>query len=86
MFGEELCRDRDQGEGFFLFIVPVCSIGGGVYSWLQVVLSVLVRHFTFELPDGPSTKIDMHPSLLMRPKVAGEEGPNVPLVVRRVGL
>ena len=55
-------------------------------SGLQVVLSVLVRHFTFELPDGPLTKLDTHHSVMMRPKVAGEEGMNVPLIVRRVGL
>ena len=58
-----------------VFIIP---------SWLQVVLSVLVRHFSFELPDGPSTKLDTHRSLTVRPKVEGEEGPKVPLIVRRV--
>ena len=55
-----------------------------ILSWLQVVLSVLVRYFSFELPHGATTKIDTHLSLSVRPKVAGEEGPKVPLVVRRV--
>ena len=59
----------------WVFIVP---------SWLQVVLSVLVRHFSFELPDGPSTKLGTHRSLTVRPKVAGEEDAKVPLIVRRV--
>ena len=81
--GEEFCDKRDQGERFspsprrapMVFIVP---------SWLQVVLSVLVRHFSFELPDGPSTKLGTHRSLTVRPKVAGEEGAKVPLIVRRM--
>ena len=51
-----------------------------------MVLSVLVRHFSFELRDGPSTKIEVNHAMTNRPKVAGEEGLNVPLVVRRVGL
>jgi len=59
-------------------IIPHCGF--------QMVLSILVRYFSFELPDGPSTKFDLHHSFLMRLKVAGEEGPKVPLVVRPVGL
>ena len=49
-------------------------------------MSVLVRYFSFELPDGPSTKIEVNHSVTMRPKVAGEEGLYVPLAVRRVGV
>ena len=50
----------------------------------QAVVSVLVRNFSFELPHGPETKLDRHRSFIVRPKVAGEEGPRVPLVVTRV--
>ncbi|KAF8878007.1 cytochrome P450 [Gymnopilus junonius] len=50
----------------------------------KAVLSVLIRSYTFELPDGPNTKIDKHPSILPRPKVAGQVGAKVPLKVRRV--
>jgi len=50
----------------------------------KAILSVLIRSFTFELPDGPSTKIDKHPSILPRPKVAGQVGPKVPMKVRHV--
>ena len=51
---------------------------------LQTVVSVLVRNFSFELPHGPETKLDRHRSFIVCPKVAGEEGPRVPLVIRRV--
>ncbi|GLB45491.1 putative cytochrome P450 [Lyophyllum shimeji] len=50
----------------------------------KAVLSVLIRNFSFEFPDGPTTKIESHRSVLVRPKVAGQEGPKVPLIVRRV--
>ncbi|KAF8148841.1 cytochrome P450 [Crassisporium funariophilum] len=48
------------------------------------VLSVLIRNFIFEFPEGPNTKIGKHRSILPRPKVAGEVGAKVPLRVRRV--
>ena len=50
----------------------------------QAVLSVLIQNYTFELPNGPSTKIDKHPSILPRPKVAGELGARVPMKVKRI--
>ncbi|KAJ7729671.1 cytochrome P450 [Mycena maculata] len=46
-------------------------------------LSVLVRNFVFEFPDGPETKIQTHVSMMPRPKVAGQNGAKVPLRVRR---
>ncbi|KAJ7476918.1 cytochrome P450 [Mycena galericulata] len=51
---------------------------------LAAVLSVLVRNFTYEFPDGPETKIDTHVTIVPRPKVAGQNGAKVPLRVRRV--
>jgi len=50
----------------------------------KAVLSVLIRSYTFELPDGPTTKIDKHPSILPRPKVSGEVGAKVPMKIKRV--
>ena len=47
---------------------------------------VLIRHFSFELPHGPSTKFESHMSLMTRPKVAGEDGPKVPLIVRSISV
>ncbi|KAJ3498395.1 hypothetical protein NLJ89_g10225 [Agrocybe chaxingu] len=50
----------------------------------KAVLSVLVRNYTFRLPDGPDTKIENHRSILPRPKVAGKKGAQVPMKVKRV--
>ncbi|KAJ7165625.1 cytochrome P450 [Mycena crocata] len=50
----------------------------------KATLSVLVRNFTFEFPDGPDTKIETHLTIVPRPKVAGQNGAKVPLRVRRV--
>ncbi|KAF9478457.1 cytochrome P450 [Pholiota conissans] len=50
----------------------------------KAVLSVLIRNYSFELPDGPDTKIEKHPSILPRPKVAGQVGPNAPMRVKRL--
>ncbi|KAH0839441.1 cytochrome P450 [Lanmaoa asiatica] len=51
--------------------------------FLQIVLSILVKNFAFELPDGPETVIEIASGILPRPKVAGEEATAVPLRVRR---
>ncbi|KAJ2921086.1 hypothetical protein H1R20_g16010, partial [Candolleomyces eurysporus] len=50
----------------------------------KATLSVLIRNFAFELPDGVDTKIARHRGILPRPKLEGEEGPNVRLVVKRL--
>ncbi|KAJ7250801.1 cytochrome P450 [Mycena rebaudengoi] len=50
----------------------------------KATLSVLIRHFSFEFPDGPDTKIENHITIVPRPKVAGLPGAQVPLRVRRV--
>ncbi|KAJ7243084.1 cytochrome P450 [Mycena rebaudengoi] len=50
----------------------------------KATLSVLIRHFSFEFPDGPDTKIENHITIMPRPKVAGLSGAQVPLRVRRV--
>ncbi|KAF8169834.1 cytochrome P450 [Mycena galopus ATCC 62051] len=47
----------------------------------KAVLSVLVRNYSFELPNGPDTLIGRHRNLLPRPKVEGEAGYDVPLKV-----
>ncbi|KAJ7476855.1 cytochrome P450 [Mycena galericulata] len=52
----------------------------------KAVLSVLIRNFTFEFPDGPETEIGKHRGIIQRPKVVGQPGANVPLRVRRADL
>ncbi|KAK1219452.1 hypothetical protein PQX77_017824 [Marasmius sp. AFHP31] len=51
------------------------------------VLSVLIKNYRFEFPDGvdgKDTKIVTARGILPRPKVEGSVGPNIPLRVRRV--
>ncbi|KAJ7250417.1 cytochrome P450 [Mycena rebaudengoi] len=50
----------------------------------SAALLVLIRHFSFEFPDGPDTKIEEHVALLPRPGVAGQNGAKVPMRVRRI--
>ncbi|KAK7053769.1 cytochrome P450 [Favolaschia claudopus] len=50
----------------------------------KAVLSVLIRNFVFEFPDGPDTTIETHVAIVPRPKVFGQDGAKVPLRVRRV--
>ena len=38
----------------------------------QAVLGVLIKNYTFELRDGPETKIEYCRGVLPRPRVAGE--------------
>ncbi|KAJ7588140.1 cytochrome P450 [Mycena floridula] len=49
----------------------------------KAVLSVLIRNYTFEFPNGPDTEIIGWRGLVTKPRVVGEEGAKVPLVVRR---
>ncbi|KAG1885874.1 cytochrome P450 [Suillus fuscotomentosus] len=49
----------------------------------KAVLSVLVKNFVFELRDGPDTPVEIVRGILLRPRVAGEDGTGVPLRVRR---
>uniref|UniRef100_P9WEI2 Cytochrome P450 monooxygenase claW n=1 Tax=Ampulloclitocybe clavipes TaxID=56467 RepID=CLAW_AMPCV len=61
-----------------------CLGKGFAIAEFKAVLSVLIRHYTFEFPDGPETKVVGHRSIMERPKVAGQDGAKVPLLVRRV--
>ena len=38
----------------------------------------------FEFRDGPQTKLGVAGGILPRPKIVGEEGSRVPLLVRKV--
>ncbi len=53
-------------------------------AFAQAVLGVLIKNYSFELPDGPDTKIEYCRGVLPRPRVAGEKGACVPMRVRRV--
>ncbi|KAG1901360.1 cytochrome P450 [Suillus fuscotomentosus] len=49
----------------------------------KTVLSVLVKHFVFEMRDGPDTPVEVARGILPRPRVVGENGTGVPLRIRR---
>ncbi|KAJ7599676.1 cytochrome P450 [Mycena floridula] len=51
---------------------------------LKIVISVLIRNYTFEFPGGPDTKIGTWMGVLPQPNVEGERGGKIPLIVRRV--
>lgn len=84
--GPRICLGRGFALAEFKVRVVYCSffVGARADEVRQAALSVLIRNYTFELPDGPKTKIERHRSILPRPKVAGQDGPKVPMRVRRV--
>ncbi|KAJ7434787.1 cytochrome P450 [Mycena galericulata] len=59
-----------------------CLGKGFALAEFKAVLSVLVRNYTFEFPQGPETVIGQHRNILPRPKVEGEKGYAVPLRIR----
>ncbi|KAF8584899.1 cytochrome P450 [Ramaria rubella] len=50
----------------------------------KTVLATLIRHYEFKLPDGADTKFEQVVGILPRPKVKGEAGSRVPVLVKRV--
>ncbi|KAF8645739.1 hypothetical protein AX16_007607 [Volvariella volvacea WC 439] len=64
---------------------PRSCLGRGIaLPEFKAVLATMIRNYTFDLPNGPSTKVVRHRSILPRPKMEGESGAHVPLRVRRV--
>ncbi|KAF9259980.1 cytochrome P450 [Marasmius fiardii PR-910] len=62
----------------------ICLGRNFALSEFKSVLSVLIRNYTFEFPDGPETKITIARAILPRPRVEGASGPSIPLRVRKV--
>jgi hypothetical protein len=50
----------------------------------QGVLSVLIRKFIFQLPEGPDTEIEIIYGFLPRPRTKGDKGATVTMKVTRV--
>ncbi|KAI0751771.1 cytochrome P450 [Daedaleopsis nitida] len=76
-----------QGHRHILTFVDgsrTCLGRGFALAEFKAVMCVLIKNYTFELRDGPETKIDHCRSVLPRPRVAGELGANVPMHIRRV--
>jgi hypothetical protein len=78
MSGEDFCYRRDEGESSGVLLVRIVRL-----IVKQAALVVLVRDFEFAHRDK-NTVIGRHRSIVDRPKVVGEEGARVPLIVRRV--
>ncbi|KAJ7688275.1 cytochrome P450 [Mycena rosella] len=62
---------------------PRTCLGKSFALAASAALSVLVRNFVFEFPDGPETQLETHMAIVPRPKVVGQTGAKVPLRVRR---
>ncbi|KAI0352523.1 cytochrome P450 [Trametes cingulata] len=76
-----------QGHRHLLTFVDgprMCLGRGFALAEFKAVLGVLIKNYTFELPNGPETVIEYVRGVLPRPRVAGEEGACVPMRVRRV--
>ncbi|KAI6040758.1 cytochrome P450 [Pisolithus marmoratus] len=50
---------------------------------IKMLLAVLVKNFVLEMRDGPDTKVEMVMGIILRPKIAGEDGIKVPLRIRQ---
>ncbi|KAF8905718.1 cytochrome P450 [Gymnopilus junonius] len=61
----------------------VCVGKAFAMTQLKIVLAILLHEFSFDLPEGRETLIDLHYSLVARPKVRGRAGANIPLLVSR---
>ncbi|KIM68469.1 hypothetical protein SCLCIDRAFT_1209280 [Scleroderma citrinum Foug A] len=65
---------------------PRACLGRGfAVAQIKAFLSVLVKDFVFEMRDGPGTQIEFGIGMVLRPKVAGEDGTRIPLRVSRYG-
>ncbi|KAH9887704.1 cytochrome P450 [Cubamyces lactineus] len=76
-----------QGHRHLLTFVDgprMCLGRGFALAEFKAVLGVLIKNYTFELPNGPETVIEYARGVLPRPRVAGEQGACVPMRVRRV--
>jgi hypothetical protein len=51
---------------------------------IKVLLSTLLKRFTFELPEGPETKFTAAITIVHRPKQVDVDGYEIKMRVRRV--
>ncbi|PFH47813.1 hypothetical protein AMATHDRAFT_50010 [Amanita thiersii Skay4041] len=62
----------------------ICLGKGFALAEFKAVLSVLIRNFSYEMLEGTNTEIELHTSILPRPKLKGEMSASFPMRVRRV--
>ncbi|KAJ6459949.1 cytochrome P450 [Mycena sanguinolenta] len=83
--GTDLVRAKEiQGHRHLLTFLDGPRTCLGKSFALGAVLSVLIKNFAFEFPGGPETQIARHRGLVPRPKVVGQPGAQVQMIVRRV--
>ncbi|KAF9530906.1 cytochrome P450 [Crepidotus variabilis] len=81
------CAEEIQGYKHILTFSDgprICLGKSFALTEFKAVLSVMIRRYSFELPDGPDTKITKHPSILPRPKLSTVSGPKLYLKVKAV--
>jgi cytochrome P450 len=84
--GPRTCLGKQFAITEFKVGSSILAISGRVdlTRCIQVVLATLIRHYEFRLRDGADTKFEKVLGILFRPKIAGEEGSKVPILVKRV--
>ncbi|KAI5985412.1 cytochrome P450, partial [Pisolithus marmoratus] len=50
---------------------------------IKTVLWVVIKNFVLEMRDGPNTKVEITRGITLRPRIAGEDGIQVPMRVRQ---
>ncbi|KAI6040776.1 cytochrome P450 [Pisolithus marmoratus] len=50
---------------------------------IKTVLWVVIKSFVLEMRDGPNTKVEITRGITLRPRIAGEDGIQVPMRVRQ---
>ncbi|KAJ7598451.1 cytochrome P450 [Mycena floridula] len=81
-----LAKEIQAHHHIYTFITGPRECLGKTFALTEFksVLSVLIRNYTFELPDGPKTKISDWRALLPKPNVEGQVEGRVPMIVRRI--
>ncbi|KAJ7598521.1 cytochrome P450 [Mycena floridula] len=81
-----LAKEIQAHHHIYTFITGPRECLGKTFALTEFksVLSVLIRNYTFEFPDGPKTKIGDWRALLPKPNVEGQIEGRVPMIVRRV--
>ncbi|KAJ7589875.1 cytochrome P450 [Mycena floridula] len=81
-----LAKDLQSHRHILTFIAGPRECLGKSFALTEFksVLSLIIRNYKFELPDGPQTKIGRWGGLITKPNVEGEVDGKVPMIVRRV--
>ncbi|KAJ7598471.1 cytochrome P450 [Mycena floridula] len=81
-----LAKEIQAHHHIYTFITGPRECLGKTFALTEFksVLSVIIRNYTFELTDGPKTKIGEWKGIIPKPNVEGQVEGRVPMIVRRV--